>query len=78
MRDGHGDDGGHLGRCEPLQGRAPLASWLGLTPKEYSPGNTRHLGHISKRGDRYLRMRRTELRGRGIVLLVRRAEPAEW
>lgn len=33
-----------------------FASWFGLTPKEYSSGNTRHLGRISKRGDRYLRM----------------------
>ncbi len=33
-----------------------FASWFGLTPKEYSSGNTRYLGHISKRGDRYLRM----------------------
>ena len=33
-----------------------FASWFGLTPKEYSSGGTRHLGRISKRGDRYLRM----------------------
>ncbi len=33
-----------------------FASWFGLTPKEYSSGNTRHLGRISKQGDRYLRM----------------------
>ena len=33
-----------------------FASWFGLTPKEYSSGNSRHLGRISKRGDRYLRM----------------------
>ena len=33
-----------------------FASWFGLTPKEYSSGATRHLGRISKRGDRYLRM----------------------
>jgi transposase len=33
-----------------------FASWLGLTPREYSSGNTRRLGSISKRGDRYLRM----------------------
>ena len=31
-------------------------SWFGLTPKEHSSGSTRHLGRISKRGDRYLRM----------------------
>jgi transposase len=33
-----------------------FASWFGLPPKEYSSGSTRHLGRISKRGDRYLRM----------------------
>jgi transposase len=33
-----------------------FASWFGLTPKESSSGTTRHLGRISKRGDRYLRM----------------------
>ncbi len=33
-----------------------FASWFGLTPREFSSGNTRTLGRISKRGDRYLRM----------------------
>jgi transposase len=33
-----------------------FASWFGLTPKEDSSGSRRHLGRISKRGDRYLRM----------------------
>ena len=33
-----------------------FASWLGLTPREYSSGNARYLGRISKQGDRYLRM----------------------
>ena len=33
-----------------------FASWFGLTPKEHSSGATRHLGRISKCGDRYLRM----------------------
>lgn len=33
-----------------------FASWFGLTPKEHSSGSARHLGRISKRGDRYLRM----------------------
>jgi transposase len=32
-----------------------FASWLGLTPREYSSGSVRRLGGISKRGDRYLR-----------------------
>jgi transposase len=33
-----------------------FAAWFGLTPRESSSGTTRHLGRISKRGDRYLRM----------------------
>jgi transposase len=32
-----------------------LAKSLGLTPREHSSGNRRWLGHITKRGDRYLR-----------------------
>lgn len=33
-----------------------FGSWLGLTPRESSSANTRHLSGISKRGDRYLRV----------------------
>jgi len=33
-----------------------FASYLGLTPREYSSGLKRRLGRISKRGDSYLRM----------------------
>lgn len=33
-----------------------FAAWLGLTPREYSSGQSRFLGRISKRGDGYLRM----------------------
>ena len=33
-----------------------FACWLGLTCREYSSGQTRHLGRITKQGDRYLRM----------------------
>jgi transposase len=33
-----------------------FASYLGLTPREFSSGSTRRLGAISKRGDPYLRM----------------------
>jgi transposase len=32
------------------------ASFFGLTPREFSSGNSRYLGRISKRGDRYIRM----------------------
>ena len=47
-----------LGSVSDIQtfkrGRA-FASWLGLTPREYSSGSTRNLGRISRRGDNYLR-----------------------
>jgi transposase len=33
-----------------------FASWLGLTPREYSSGAIRRLGSITKRGDKYLRV----------------------
>lgn len=33
-----------------------FGSWLGLTPREHSSANSRHLSGISKRGDRYLRV----------------------
>jgi transposase len=32
-----------------------IASYLGLTPREFSSGSHRHLGRISKRGDTDLR-----------------------
>lgn len=32
-----------------------LSAWIGITPREYSSGNQRYLGRISKRGDKYLR-----------------------
>jgi transposase len=49
-----------------------FAAWFGLTPKEHSSGSTRHLGRISKRGDRYLRMllthgARSVLRAAGVA-----------
>lgn len=46
-------------RIEEL-GRFPsgrhMASFVGLTPREYSTGLRRRLGRISKRGDAYLRL----------------------
>lgn len=41
---------------EQFKSGRQLAAWLGLTPREYSSGNQRYLGRISKRGDKYLRM----------------------
>lgn len=36
------------------RGRA-LSAWLGLVPRQHSTGGRARLGHITKRGDRYLR-----------------------
>jgi hypothetical protein len=41
-----------------------LASYLGLTPREYSSGLERHLARISKRGEGHGRVRGTELEAR--------------
>jgi transposase len=41
---------------EQFKNGRQLAAWLGLTPREYSSGNQRYLGRITKRGDKYLRM----------------------
>lgn len=40
---------------EQFKNGRQFSAWLGLTPKEYSSGNHRYLGRISKRGDKYLR-----------------------
>jgi len=32
-----------------------LASWIGITPTEYSSGNAQHRGHITKAGNRHAR-----------------------
>ena len=33
-----------------------MAAWLGLVPNQHSSGGKNRLGHISKRGDKYVRM----------------------
>lgn len=33
-----------------------FAAWLGLVPRQYSTGGKVHLGRITKRGDKYIRM----------------------
>lgn len=45
-----------VGDIERFRCGRHFASYLGLTPREHSSGNTRKLGRISKRGDPYLRM----------------------
>ena len=46
---------GTVGHIHAFGRGRQFASWVGLTPREYSSGGHRRLGHISKRGDRYLR-----------------------
>jgi transposase len=63
------------GQVQHFKDARHFASWFGLTPKEYSSGATRHLGRISKRGDRYLRMllthgARSVLRAAGVAALA--------
>jgi transposase len=47
---------GAVGNIRNFRTCRMFASWPGLTPREFSSGNTRRLGAISKRGDVYLRM----------------------
>jgi len=54
------------------QGRA-FAAWLGLVPKQMSTGGRTILGHISKRGNRYLRT--LFIQGARAVLLRRQTWP---
>lgn len=44
-----------VGHIHAFRRARQFASWLGLTPREYSSGARRRLGGISKRGDVYLR-----------------------
>jgi transposase len=45
-----------VGNVERFPSSRHFACYLGLTPREHSSGLRRQLGHISKRGDSYLRM----------------------
>lgn len=49
-----------------------FAAWLGLVPKQRSTGDRTILGHISKRGNRYLRT--LFMQGARVILL----RPANW
>jgi transposase len=44
-----------IGDIQRFRSGRHLSSWLGVTAKEFSSGERRHLGSISKRGDKYLR-----------------------
>lgn len=75
---------GSVGHIHAFKKARRFASWLGITPRERSSGQRRHLGRISKAGDRYLRCllahgarscllaaRRRELRGAHVAPLQR-------
>ena len=44
-----------LGDLSRFRGRAAVANYAGLTPRERSSDTKRHLGHISRRGSSHLR-----------------------
>jgi len=64
---------GSVGNIHAFRRGRQFASWLGLTPSEYSSGARRQLGGITKRGDRYLRCLLTH--GARAVLVAARREP---
>jgi transposase len=45
-----------VGDARVFKNGRQFAAWLGLTPRQYSSGGITRLGHITKHGDRYLRM----------------------
>jgi transposase len=45
-----------VGDPRPFRSGRRYSSFFGLTPREYSSGDTRYLGRISRRGNRYVRM----------------------
>ena len=44
-----------VGTPERFKNGRVLSAWLGMTPKEYSSGNSRKLGRISRAGNTYVR-----------------------
>jgi transposase len=44
-----------VGNARDFESGRQFAAWLGLTPRQHSSGGKRRLGHISRRGDAYLR-----------------------
>jgi len=45
-----------VGDIHSFRNARQFACWVGLTPREFSSGNTRRLGRITRQGDGYLRM----------------------
>jgi transposase len=44
-----------VGNARDFKNGRQFAAWLGLTPRQHSSGGKQRLGHITKRGDAYLR-----------------------
>jgi transposase len=44
-----------VGNAREFKNGRQFAAWVGLVPGQYSTGGKSRLGHISKRGDAYLR-----------------------
>jgi transposase len=44
-----------VGNAQEFHNGRQFAAWLGLTPRQYSSGGKIRLGHITRRGDPYLR-----------------------
>jgi transposase len=44
-----------VGNAHEFQNGRQFAAWLGLVPRQYSTGGKTRLGHITRRGDPYLR-----------------------
>ena len=44
-----------VGNAREFKNGRQFAAWIGLVPNQYSTGGKSRLGHISKRGDAYLR-----------------------
>jgi transposase len=65
---------GSVGRITAFHRARQFASWLGLTPREYSSGPRRRFGSITKRGDVYLRCLLTH--GARAVLLTAQRQAA--
>jgi transposase len=65
---------GSVGHIHGFKRARQFASWLGLTPREYSSGSHRSLGHITKAGDGYLR--RLLVHGARAVLAAARRRAA--
>ena len=66
---------GTVGHIHAFARARQFASWLGLTPREHSSAQRRHLGGISKRGDVYLRCLLTH-GARAVLVAAARRRPS--